>query len=596
MEFLSSWRLSFFRLQLKNGVNNGALQIKRRLVSYIAINVSTEINSVYTIYLLAKLVKNTFTILVKIKLIMKSCILSLILFLSTLGVIAQGIVVDSLGVAVNENELSADPSAILDVSSNSKGLLIPRLTTAEIQAIQNPADGLLVFNANDQVFMYYSESSWSELVIPNNIPNNETDPVFSSSPSAGIGSANISNWNSAYSWGNHATAGYLTSGDNLGNHTASQNIRLNGKYLSNDGGNEGLKVDANGMLFSTTNLYVGTSSTSAADLYVADRIYDWDNTKGYYLDMSNVSKMNTLYADIFYDISNDDFYLNPAAVSLLNHVKASKFVDRDDDSFYCEPASVSKFDELMIGSSGDPTVNLEIKMPANNATPVFRAGDSNGKQFTFVPDNCGWGYNNLGRSGDFALVWKDPTGSNAGLMIGPHASTYDAFYFSGDGAFSIRTVDSQGYNFYVNGSAGGTYNWNVNSDVRLKQNIQTIDSALNIVEGLRGVYFEWKPDTLLQRPSGRQVGFIAQELRNYVPEVVSDLSDRSPYYTVSYASVTPVLAQAIKELKVQKDTEIEALNNELEAKQTELESLQTELEELRNTVEALQSTVEAMQE
>ena len=39
----------------------------------------------------------------------------------------------------------------------------------------------------------------------------ETDPVFIASPSFGISSANITNWDAAYSWGNHATAGYLTS-------------------------------------------------------------------------------------------------------------------------------------------------------------------------------------------------------------------------------------------------------------------------------------------------------------------------------------------------------------------------------------------------
>lgn len=39
----------------------------------------------------------------------------------------------------------------------------------------------------------------------------ETDPVFTASPAHGITSTNITNWNSAYSWGNHATAGYLTS-------------------------------------------------------------------------------------------------------------------------------------------------------------------------------------------------------------------------------------------------------------------------------------------------------------------------------------------------------------------------------------------------
>ncbi|MEN8251680.1 MAG: hypothetical protein ABFS32_22365, partial [Bacteroidota bacterium] len=36
------------------------------------------------------------------------------------------------------------------------------------------------------------------------------------------------------------------SGDNLGNHTASQNIKLNNKWLSNDGGDEGIKIDNSG--------------------------------------------------------------------------------------------------------------------------------------------------------------------------------------------------------------------------------------------------------------------------------------------------------------------------------------------------------------
>lgn len=39
----------------------------------------------------------------------------------------------------------------------------------------------------------------------------ETDPVFSASAAAGITTTNITNWNTAYSWGNHATAGYLLS-------------------------------------------------------------------------------------------------------------------------------------------------------------------------------------------------------------------------------------------------------------------------------------------------------------------------------------------------------------------------------------------------
>ncbi len=39
----------------------------------------------------------------------------------------------------------------------------------------------------------------------------ETDPVFSASAASGITTTNISNWNTAYGWGDHASAGYLTS-------------------------------------------------------------------------------------------------------------------------------------------------------------------------------------------------------------------------------------------------------------------------------------------------------------------------------------------------------------------------------------------------
>lgn len=41
----------------------------------------------------------------------------------------------------------------------------------------------------------------------------ETDPVFTASPSAGITSTNITNWNTAFGWGDHSTEGYLTSFD-----------------------------------------------------------------------------------------------------------------------------------------------------------------------------------------------------------------------------------------------------------------------------------------------------------------------------------------------------------------------------------------------
>ena len=47
----------------------------------------------------------------------------------------------------------------------------------------------------------------------------ETDPVFSASPSANILQQNITNWNTAYGWGDHSGAGYLTSVGSISNHS-----------------------------------------------------------------------------------------------------------------------------------------------------------------------------------------------------------------------------------------------------------------------------------------------------------------------------------------------------------------------------------------
>ncbi len=68
------------------------------------------------------------------------------------------------GVGVNEDGSSPDNSAILDVKSSSKGLLIPRMTMTERNLIASPATGLLVFQT-DNVSGYYSfnGTTWERL-------------------------------------------------------------------------------------------------------------------------------------------------------------------------------------------------------------------------------------------------------------------------------------------------------------------------------------------------------------------------------------------------------------------------------------------------
>jgi hypothetical protein len=66
-------------------------------------------------------------------------------------------------VAINTDGSAAHTSAILDVKSVNKGMLAPRMTTAQRTAIATPAAGLLVYDTDTNSFWYYNGSAWSNL-------------------------------------------------------------------------------------------------------------------------------------------------------------------------------------------------------------------------------------------------------------------------------------------------------------------------------------------------------------------------------------------------------------------------------------------------
>lgn len=85
--------------------------------------------------------------------------------------------------------------------------------------------------------------------------------------------------------------------------------------------------------------------------------------------------------------------------------------------------------------------------------------------------------------------------------------------------------------------------FNSTSDEILKENITTVENAVDLNNQLRGVRFEWKKDG---RPS---YGVIAQELEQVLPELVSDTDPK----TVNYNGIIGVLIEAVKELSERVD-------------------------------------------
>lgn len=122
-------------------------------------------------------------------------------------------------VGIGSTSFTPNASSVLELRTTTAGFLMPRMTQVQRDAIVSPAEGLMIYQNNGtKGFKYYDGSVWQ---------------AFGQ--------------------------------DNFGNHIATSNIQLNNFWLSNDGGNEGLRVDNNG------NVGVATG-TPTEKLQVAGKV------------------------------------------------------------------------------------------------------------------------------------------------------------------------------------------------------------------------------------------------------------------------------------------------------------------------------------
>ena len=149
---------------------------------------------------------------------------------------------------------------------------------------------------------------------------------------------------------------------------------------------------------------------------------------------------------------------------------------------------------------------------------------------------------------DYPTVMFENSLGSGGIYYQGSDNKWAFFWHNGNDCAAIgQSTTSSSYKLYVHGNTYTTGSYS-SSDIRLKQNIETIDSGIEKVMKMRGVYFDWNDELKEEKGEGRQTGVIAQELSMVLPEAVIHAEDRDEY-SVDYSKITGVLIEAIKDLK-----------------------------------------------
>lgn len=146
------------------------------------------------------------------------------------------------------------------------------------------------------------------------------------------------------------------------------------------------------------------------------------------------------------------------------------------------------------------------------------------------------------------------------------SAEWEKIHIDWNNIYSAAQIYCTDYNFTVGTSSyyvgAGYFRFmhfmnppSITSDARLKENIQPIESALDKLMLVNGKSFNYidnfsdnlKITSLRDRNSKTTYGFIAQELKDVLPEIVNEPDDLNEYYSVDYIAMIPLLVEAIKE-------------------------------------------------
>lgn len=449
---------------------------------------------------------------------MKSIVMKQII-LSLLVLFASAFLADAQNVAINSTGNSADGSAMLDISSTTSGLLIPRLTTTEQDAIGSPSNGLLIFNTTLNTIMMNTGNSlspvWTPILsgtISSTAPITYSAGVIgiSQSSSSTDGYLNSTDWNT-FNGKLDTTTGWRTTGNR--NTTPGTNFlgTIDNKNLVFKTNNtQAMILDASG------NVGIGTSpsfqSGSEAELFLVDG----GNSTGTHTLMNAIGTKNDYLQINVQNNSNGGKASSDVVATANNGTLSTVYIDMGINSQgYSNGAS-----NILNGSN--------VAYLYATGTDFYIGNGATGKDLIFFVNSSG------------------TTGPD-GTEIARFTST--ALVPGTTNSFELGTSTKRWKNIYLNNAPV------VLSDRRMKTNISELGYGLKAILSLKPVSYNWKtePNTNLQ------LGLIAQEVREVVPEVVKG-NEQQGTIGMNYTELIPVLIKAIQE----QEDKIDNLTSQIE--------------------------------
>ena len=211
----------------------------------------------------------------------------------------------------------------------------------------------------------------------------------------------------------------------------------------------------------------------------------------------------------------------------------------------------TKLDGIAAGAT-NVTNNNQLTNGAGYTTYTSNQATNSGSNVTF-------GTVTINGSNDLTLNTGNWTGEKSGKIQRHGNHMYFQTHDSGNFLFRNQS-GSENTTISAGGGIVTTGNVTAYSDIRLKKDVKTIENALDKVSKLRGVEY-----TRISNDE-REIGVIAQEVKEVVPELV-DIKDNSDSFgegiadvhIMKYQNTVGLLIEAIKELK----DELKEVKNEL---------------------------------